>query len=199
MNDDDLMDARQTDELVGEDEAQTIALRKLIYGLVDDEVDPTEVGQVEGAVRVVQHIERLEDENDELREEVRRLRDTVREMQEAADLYQSVSHKSAATRDRQAAQLLKKAVTLGSSPTASRRQEFDASRIQDVLDGEVHRTNTYDVMDRAAELVGDENTCWVQKEPRTSSKNTRLIVDTSSDYIPKTVAGVRIHEGVLSE
>ena len=197
MNDE-IADARQTDELLDEEQAQQIAVRKVIYALAGDDVDPAEVGHVEAAVRAVNRVERLENENAELREEMRRLRDRVRDMQDAADLYQSVSHKSAATRDRQAAKVLKIAVKRGSSPTASTRQEFDAGRIQDVLNDEIHRTNTYRVMERAAELVDDEDICWVKKEPRSSSKNTRLIVETDTDNLPKTVAGVRIHEGVLS-
>jgi len=78
------------------------------------------------------------------------------------------------------------------------REEYDGSRIQDVLEAaeeeKIHRTNTYAVMEKAEQLVDDRDLCRVQKESRSSSKNTRLIVKSPTD-LPETVAGVRIHEG----
>ena len=190
-------EARRADEALDDEPAERMALRKIVYGLAGD-VDPDECGFVEAAVRGVDRVERLEEENEQLRQRVRDLRDQTEEMNRGAELYQSVARNSAGKRDRQAALVLKHAVKV----TARRgsHQEYNGDRIQDVLeaaDEKIHRTNTYDVMEKAESLVGDRDLCRVQKEARTSSKNTRLIVKTPSD-LPATVAGVRIHEGVLS-
>jgi hypothetical protein len=125
------------------------------------------------------------------------LRETVDKMNRAAEFYQTVARKTAAKRDRQAAIVLKHAANVSASPG---RQEYDGARIQDVLeaaDEKIHRTDTYDVMDKAEEVV-DDDFCRVKEEPRSSPKNTRLIVDSPTE-LPETIAGLRIHEGVLRE
>ncbi|MDQ2052949.1 hypothetical protein RBH26_21130 [Natronolimnohabitans sp. A-GB9] len=196
---DDYADARHADQSLDEDAAQEIAFRKLIYGLAGDEIDPTECGPVEAAQRSVDRVERLEEENEQLRQRVVELRDQVEKMNRAAEFYQDVARKSAAKRDRQAAIVLKHAANVTASGAG--RQEYDGSRIQDVLEAAnetIHRTNTYAVMEKAEELVDNRDLCRFQKEPRSSSKNTRLIVKSPTD-LPETLAGVRIHEGVLSE
>lgn len=193
----DYSDARKADESLDEEQATDVAFRKLIYGLAGDEVDPTECGPIEAAHRAVDRVQLLEDENDALRERIGELRDQVRKMNRSAEFYQTVARRSAAKRDRQAAVVLKHAA--GVNRTGS-RQEYDSGRIVDVLeaaDEEIHRTNTYSVMEKAEELVDDETLCRVQKEPRSSSRNTRLIVKSPTE-LPETIAGVRIHEGVLS-
>ncbi|ELZ12478.1 hypothetical protein C478_10391 [Natrinema thermotolerans DSM 11552] len=195
---DDYADARHADESLDEDAANDVAFRKLIYGLAGDEIDPTECGPVEAAQRAVDRVEGLEEENEQLRQRVVELRDQVNKMNQAADLYQSVARKSAAKRDQQAAIVLKHAARVTGGATG--REEYDGGRIQDVLeaaDVDIHRTNTYDVMEKAEELVGDKSICRFQKESRSSSQNTRLIVKSPTE-LPETVAGVRIHEGVLS-
>lgn len=195
---DDYAEARRADEALDDDGANEMAFRKLIYGLAGDEIDPGECGPVEAAERAVDRVNGLEDENEQLRQRVVELRDTVDKMNRAAEFYQSVARNSAAKRDRQAAIVLKHAANVSVSPG---RQEYDGSRIQDVLeaaDEKIHRTNTYAVMEKAEELVDRDDLCRVQEEPRSSPKNTRLVVDSPTD-LPETIAGVRIHEGVLSE
>lgn len=192
-----LRDARETDESAPDDVAMDIALRKIVYGLAGDDVDPTECGVVEAAVHAVDRVETLEAENEALRQRVVELRDETQKMGRAADLYQDVSQRIAAKRDRQAGIILQHAARV--SPAG--REEYDAARIRDVLkaaDEEIHRSNTYDVMDTAAEIVDDTSTCRVQKEDRSSKRNTRLIVSEPTT-LPETVGGIRVHEGVLRE
>lgn len=190
-------DARDTDKAVDEDQAMKIALRKLVYGIAGNEIDPTECGVVEAAARTVDHVQSLEEENEELRQRVVELRDKTEKMNKVSDLYQDVSKRAAAKRDRQAGIILQHAARV---MTKNGRQEYDAGRIVDVLEQieEIHRSNSYEVMDRAKEIVGDDDICWVKKEARSSPRNTRLIVKSPSD-LPETVGGVRVHEGVLSE
>ncbi|WP_226040867.1 hypothetical protein [Natrinema sp. DC36] len=195
---DDYADARHADESLDGDAANDVAFRKLIYGLAGDEIDPTECGPVEAAQRAVDRVEGLEEENEQLRQRVVDLRDQVNKMNRAAEFYQDVARKSAAKRDHQAAIVLKHAANVTASSVG--REEYDGSRIQDVLEAaeeKIHRTNTYAVMEKAEQLVDDRDLCRFQKEPRSSSKNTRLIVKSPTE-LPETVAGVRIHEGVLS-
>lgn len=199
MSSDEYTDARRADESLDEDAANEFAFRKLIYGLAGDEIDPTECGPVEAAQRSVDRVERLEEENEQLRQRVIDLRDQINKMNRAAEFYQDVARKTAAKRDRQAAIVLKHAANVTASGAG--RQEYDGSRIQDVLeaaDETIHRTNTYSVMKTAEEIVDDKSICRFKKEPRSSSQNTRMIVKTPSE-LPETLAGVRIHEGVLSE
>ncbi|WP_137288859.1 hypothetical protein [Natronorubrum halophilum] len=194
---DDYADARHADESLDEEAANDVAFRKLIYGLAGDDIDPDECGPVEAAQRAVDRVDALEEENEQLRQRTIELRDQVNKMNRAAEFYQDVARKTAAKRDRQAAIVLKHAAKV---TNAAGRQEYDGGRIQDVLeaaDEKIHRTNTYAVMKKAEELVADCDLCRYQKEPRSSSKNTRLIVKSPTD-LPETVAGVRIHEGVLS-
>jgi len=194
---DDYAEARRADEVLDEDDANQMAFRKLIYGLAGDDVDPAECGPVEAAGRTVDRVTSLEEENEKLRQRVCDLRDQIDQMNRGAELYQKVARNSAAKRDRQAALVLKHAakVTGGTS-----RQEYDGGRIQDILeaaDEKIHRTDTYDVMEKAEELVDDRDLCRVHEEPRSSSKNTRVVVKSPTE-LPETLAGVRIHEGVLS-
>lgn len=193
---DEYQDARETDEAVDEDQAMDIALRKLVYGIADN--DPTECGVVEAAARTVDHVQALEEENEELRQRVVDLRDKTKKMNRAADLYQDISKRSSTVRDRQAGIILRHAARL---MTNGGRQEYDSGRIIDVLEGaeeQIHRSNTYEVMDTAEELVADGDICWKEKESKSSQRNTRLIV-TSPDDLPETAGGIRVHEGVLSE
>ncbi|SEW10584.1 hypothetical protein [Natrinema salifodinae] len=195
---DEYAEARRADEALDEDGANQMAFRKLIYGFAGDDVDPAECGPVEAAERAVDRVTTLEEENEQLRQRVVEFRDQVNKMNRAAEFYQDVARKTAAKRDRQAAIVLKHAARVTSGATG--REEYDGNRIQDVLeaaDVEIHRTNTYDVMEKAEELVGDKNVCRFEKEPRSSSRNTRLIVKSPTE-LPESVAGVRIHEGVLS-
>lgn len=194
---DEYADARHADESLDEDAANDVAFRKLIYGLAGDEIDPTECGPVEAAQRAVDRVEGLEKENEQLRQRVGELRDQTEKMNRAAEFYQDVARETAAKRDRQAAIVLKHAANVTAS---GGRQEYDGGRVQDVLEAaseKIHRTDTYDVMEKAEEIVGDQNLCWMQNEPRSSPKNTRLIVKSPTE-LPETLAGVRIHEGVLS-
>ncbi|QLK25433.1 hypothetical protein HYG81_15290 [Natrinema zhouii] len=194
---DEYAEARRADEALDEDGANQMAFRKMIYGLAGDDVDPCECGPVEAAERAIDRVDALEEENEQLRQRVCDLRDQTEKMNRGAELYQTVARNSAAKRDRQAALVLKHATKVTS---AAGRQEYDGSRIQDVLEAaeeKIHRTNTYAVMEKAEQLVDNRDLCRVQKESRSSLKNTRLIVKSPTD-LPETVAGVRIHEGVLS-
>ncbi|WP_135535399.1 hypothetical protein [Halostella pelagica] len=195
---DEYAEARRADNALDEDGADDMAFRKLIYGFAGDDIDPSECGPVEAAERAVDRVNDLEDENEELRQRVVELRDQIDKMNRAAEFYQDVARKTAAKRDRQAAVVLKHAANVTNGVG---RQEYDAGRIVDVLeaaDEDIHRTNTYAVMKKAEELVDDSDRCRFQKEPRSSSKNSRLIVKSPTE-LPETLAGVRIHEGVLSE
>jgi len=50
------------------------------------------------------------------------------------------------------------------------------------------------VMDAAERLV-DADSVYKQSEPRTSARNTRLVVDLDADDVPAHAAGYELTEG----
>ena len=187
-------EAQRLDEQLGEDEALEMGFRKFVYEVSEN--NPTEAGVYESAIVAANIVKQQGEDNEELREEVRRLREENNELRQASELYQNAHKRSAGLRETQAAAVLKAAFK-ATTQVDKDRVEWDVESIQKILDHDIHRTNTYDVMDKAEDLVGNKKVCWKQKEPRTSSKNTRLIVDVSEYDLPKTIAGIRLNEEVL--
>lgn len=65
MSESDYTGARQADQDLDQDQAESMALRKLLYNLAD--VEPTDAGLVEAAARAVDRVDALETENEALR------------------------------------------------------------------------------------------------------------------------------------
>lgn len=63
------------------------------------------------------------------------------------------------------------------------------------LGREFDRTRMYDVFKRAESLIGNNDVCWYQKEPRGHTPPSRLILDRSSGDLPDTVAGHALRRG----
>ncbi|MFC6825710.1 hypothetical protein [Halopelagius fulvigenes] len=132
----------------------------------------------------LQRIDELEDRVEDLEAENDALR-------RGADLVQTVRKNGATTTEKRAVEVIN---TLGrraggrpdSQPA---RSELDATGIVNALGGSIDRTNTYGFMDDVVELVGNPNVLWKQKEPRSSSDNTRLVLDLRNGDLPEMVAG----------
>lgn len=71
---------------------------------------------------------------------------------------------------------------------------LDAGDIANVLQGTIHRPNVYPLMDAIAEEIGRPDVLWKETESRSSSKNTRLVLDLREGDVPDTVAGQHIEK-----
>lgn len=63
------------------------------------------------------------------------------------------------------------------------------------LGREFDRTRMYDVFKRAESLVGNDNVCWYQKEPRSANKVSRLVLDRTGGELPEKVGEKRLRGG----
>jgi chromosome segregation ATPase len=55
------------------------------------------------------------------------------------------------------------------------------------------RTLMYDTFETAVELVEDRDVLWYRNEPRSSEKNSRLILDLENGDVPPRVKGFNLH------
>jgi DNA repair exonuclease SbcCD ATPase subunit len=139
-------------------------------------------------------ISELEAEREECYRRIAELEQRVEKLEDDDGLIHDV-FRDAARGDRTA----QAAVCIRALVKRARRSDpqtasLDAQGIVDTLHSEIHRSNTYDVMDAADGLV-DAGSVYKQPEPRTSSRNTRLVVDLEADDVPAQAAGYELTEG----
>lgn len=73
-------------------------------------------------------------------------------------------------------------------------ESLDAQAALDVLRlDDKKRTLMYDTFDRAVELVEDRDVLWYRNEPRSSEKNSRLILNLENGDVPPRVQGFNLH------
>lgn len=153
--------------------------------------------EFEVAMRVARNAqEEAEELSEELKHERTRRKEIESQLEKLTDdreLLNTVRQNAAGDRNTQAAicifTLAKKA-----RKAANNRGTMDAEGCQDTLQGDIHRTNTYDVFRRAEQLVEDSDVVWYQEEDRSSKKNSRLIVNLDGGSLPAQVAGVDLTE-----
>ncbi len=140
------------------------------------------------------------DEADELADELAHERQRRKEMEQELEkltddreLLNTVRRNAAGDRQAQAAICIQ-SLARQARKSANNRASMDANACQDTLQGNIDRTNTYDVFEEAEELVQDTDVVWYQKESRSSKKNSRLIVNLDGGSLPAQVAGVDLTE-----
>jgi len=140
------------------------------------------------------------DEADELAEELAHERQRRKELEselekitDDRELLNTVRRNAAGDRSAQAAICIQ-SLTRQARRNAKNRASMDAEGCLDTLQGNIDRTNTYDVFERAEELVENTEVVWYQKEDRSSKKNSRLIVNLDGGDLPAQVAGVDLTE-----
>lgn len=140
------------------------------------------------------------DDADELAEKLsherQRRKEIEKELEKVTDdreLLNTVRRNAAGDRQAQAAICIQ-SLTRQARKNANNRASMDANGCQDTLQGNIDRTNTYDVFEEAEQLVEDTEVVWYQKESRSSKKNSRLIVNLDGGSLPAQVAGVDLTE-----
>lgn len=133
----------------------------------------------------------------ELEAEKDRLQQRVTELEERTELQRHVRDASSLRVDERAAVCIQTLVNQarrrersGDAPAAA----MDYRGADDALGGGLDDRQLYNAIERAAELV-DGDVVRFKKEPRSSQKNSRLVVDLDQGSLPDAVAGREINGG----
>lgn len=143
-------------------------------------------------------LERVRDENDDLRREVQQLSADIRDLQQRTDLLAVVEDASALSKDERAGVCLQQLVRecrrkrdAGQEPVSSMTGR---RATEEVLCLE-NRQPAYRALKRAPKLVGNTDVCWWQKERRGHEPPSRLMLDLREGDVPSVVAGVNLRGG----
>lgn len=145
-------------------------------------------GAVQIAQRATQRVADLEEELAHERQRRKELEEQVEKLEDDTELLNQVRRNGADDRATQAAVCIQ-TLAREARNHATERAEMDAKSCVRTLNSTIHRTNTYDVFRKAEELIDDTDVVWFQKESRSSSDNSRLIVDLSEGDLPAQVEG----------
>jgi len=137
--------------------------------------------------------DQLADELAHERQRRKELESEVEKLTDDRELLNTVRRNAAGDRSAQAAICIQ-SLARQARRSAKNRASMNANSCQDTLQGNIHRTNTYDVFEEAEELVQDTDVVWYQKEERSSKKDSRLIVNLDGGDLPAQVAGVDLTE-----
>lgn len=160
----DYASARSTDDDLDLEDAEDLAFKKLIYGLVDED-DTLEMGPVEAAVRIVDRIDDLEATNERLNERVAELESEVTPNPESKEY-------KALTKDEKVQRIRESLVEKGSS-RKNGRFAMEYKDIMWLFGGNPSPGHTYDLM----ELAGDADGFEYQNR---NGKSNRIIVNTDA-------------------
>lgn len=124
-------------------------------------------------------IERYEDELAARDQRIAALEERLDAVESSTELIQHVEDASRLDVDERAAVCLQTLVNEARSRPDNQpsRASMDWEKGLAALGGGIDRTRIYDVYRRAEELVGNDDVCWYEKEPRGSQQNSRLVVD----------------------
>lgn len=117
----------------------------------------------------------------------------LEEMERRTDLLKRVDTHNPTSRKERAGLLLQ--VLYNDATGSNRRAEMDARAGWENLNRSIDRTAVYDIFDTIVAAVDDEDVAYVQKEDRSSKRNTRLCLDLPEGDVPDEVGGVPIKEG----
>lgn len=138
-------------------------------------------------------ITELEAEREECYRRIAELEQRIEKLEDDDGLIRDV-FQDAARGDRTAqAAVCVRALVKRARKSDPQTASLDAQGIVDTLHSEIHRSNTYDVMQAAEDLV-DAESVYKHEESRTSSRNTRLVVDLEADDVPAQAGGYELTE-----
>lgn len=137
----------------------------------------------------------LREELEEERQKRRDLENDIETLLDVSDMLKNVQQNGSSDWDAYAAVILR---SLGQDARKhdDLQAEMTARECWNLLQRQPHRTNCLDILRRAADLVDDEDVANVVKEDRSSSKNSRLVIDLSEGELPGQVAGHDVTGGV---
>lgn len=148
--------------------------------------------ELQGVIQIAQsaksEVVELEEELAHERKRRKELEQQVEKLSQDNEFVNTVQQNGVSDNTRRAAiclQTLARRSRKGSGNHAT----MDANRCADTLNGTIHRTTAYRIFEQAEELVGDSDVVWYQKEKRTASENSRLILDLDGGELPAQVAG----------
>lgn len=125
-------------------------------------------------------------------QEIDALRERLDDLEDANSIVADVNDSRAMDVDDRAVVCIQ---TLANDAGSDGNASMTISEGWSTLGREFDRTRMYDVYKRAEALVGDDAVCWYQKEPRSSNKVSRLILDRTDGDLPEKAAGKRLKRG----
>lgn len=138
-----------------------------------------------------QEIQTLKEELAEEREHRKELQEQVDQQVDSNELVREIRKNGTNDWDAYAAIIVE---TLGREAGEDGVATMDAGECRKTLQGQPHRTNCYDILQHAADLVDSKMLEYI-KEPRTSKRNSRLKLDRSVDDLPRRVGGRELEVG----
>lgn len=146
------------------------------------------------AVRMAKAAERsCDDLEATLEDDFEAIESRLDELAERTDLISHVTDASALETEQRAAICIQTAYN-DAQENASGRAFVTAREAWSSLGRSVDRTRMYDTFRKAESLVGDDDVCWFQKEPRGNDPPSRLVVDISEKRLPKQIAGITLED-----
>lgn len=144
------------------------------------------------AKHAAERIDNQADRIDELEAENEALRERLDDLEDANSIVADVNDSRAMDVDDRAVVCIQ---TLANDAGRNGQASMTISEGWSTLGREFDRTRMYDVYKRAEALVDDDAVCWYQKEPRSSNKVSRLILDRTDGDLPEKAAGKRLKRG----
>lgn len=150
-----------------------------------------------------QKVTKLRDELREKDEQIYEIKQRLETFQDCDQLVKEVASNAADTPTKRAIRLIQ---TLNNEATANRQagREPTASltnrEAKKALGGGPSRSSVYRAMERVVELLNkDTNVIQYKKEPRSSRKKSRLVIDLDRGEAPQTIAGYQIRTPTVSD
>jgi regulator of replication initiation timing len=157
-------------------------------------------GMLDFVEQTDERADRLEAENESLRQEVAELRGELREVKQFTDLLSPDEDVSKSKKTRAAIALR----TLYNTATNTNGiHAMDAEAVADANQGEIQRSWGFQVMQEIPDLVGDEEVCWIADGVE-GGDNTRAVLDLrkrndAAAAVPGTSQGVPIRSEVAAD
>lgn len=146
--------------------------------------------RVEDAETKNQH---LREEISRLDEENRELRAHIQELEQATSLVEKAKQAELSSPEERAVACIQNLKNKADRRNAD-RVSINAEEGLSAVNHSIDRTSIYDVFRKAESLLGRPDVLWYQSESRSSEKDSRLILDRSSEDLPESVAGHKLSE-----
>jgi hypothetical protein len=171
--------------------------------------DPPKPGELQARFdSFIDWVEGLEDRlddaetaNQHLREEIARLDEENRELraqlakvESNSSLLEKAKQAELSSPEERAVACIQK-LKNKADRTNSDRVAIDQEKGWDAVNYSVDRTTVYDIFRKAETILGRPDVLWYQSEPRSSDKDSRLILDRTDENLPESVGGHTLTEG----
>jgi uncharacterized protein YdcH (DUF465 family) len=145
-------------------------------------------------------VEHAETQNQELRDELSRMKDDhrqlrarIQELQQATSLLEKAKQAELSSPEERAVACIQNLKNKADRRNAN-RVAINAEEGLSAVNHSIDRTSIYDVFRKAEDILGRPDVLWYESEPRSSEKDSRLILDRRSEDLPGSVAGHSLTE-----